>query len=199
MTSAVDSPGNGRSCSRAQTFLDVLDRISRLARSGRQKEELIPAQREALSYLDRANRFSRTPGAFAKYLGATKGTVSQTLIALERRGFVAKIANPTDARSVQLELTDTGRTALHEAPVEGIARALQSLSKTRRAEVDEAFASLLSAIVAETGRPAFGVCRTCRFFEAEGRHDLGGPHRCMLLDVPLSAADSALICAEQQS
>lgn len=179
-------------------MLDIIDRLSRLARSGRQRDELIPAQREALSYLARANRFSRTPGALAQYLGTTKGTASQTLIALERRGFIAKVANPADARSVQLELTEAGRTALLEVPVEPVARAMQSLSGPRRSDIDEVFTSLLAAMVAETGGRSFGVCKTCRYFEAEGQHPKGGPHRCRLLDLPLSTADADLICAEQQ-
>ena len=185
--------------SRAQRMLDIIDRLSRLARSGRQRDELIPAQREALSYLARANRFSRTPGALAQYLGTTKGTVSQTLIALERRGFLVKIANPNDARSVQLDLTEAGQAVLFEAPVETVARAMQSLSGPRRSEIDEAFTNLLTAMVAETGGRPFGICKSCRYFEAEGQHPKGGPHRCRLLDVGLSAADAELICAEQQA
>ncbi len=180
-------------------MLDIIDRLSRLARSGRQRDELIPAQREALSYLARANRFSRTPGALAQYLGTTKGTVSQTLMALERRGFLAKVANPADARSVQLDLTEAGRAALLEAPVEFVARAVQSLPGSKRSEVDEAFSSLLAAMVAETGGRPFGVCKSCRYFEVDGQHPEGGPHRCRLLDLPLSATDSELICAEQQA
>lgn len=180
-------------------MLDTIDRLSRLARTGRQRDELIPAQREALSYLARANRISRTPGALAQYLGTTKGTVSQTLIALERRGYLAKVANPSDARSVQLELTEAGRSVLFEAPLESIARAMQSLPASRRSEIDEAFSSLLTAMVAETGGKPFGVCKACRHFEADQPHPQAGPHRCRLLGVPLSASDAELICAEQQA
>ena len=41
---------------------------------------------QALIYLSKANRYSNTPQALADYLGLTKGTVSQTLLLLDRRG-----------------------------------------------------------------------------------------------------------------
>jgi hypothetical protein len=125
--------------------------------------------------------------------------VSQTVIALERRGLVKKEINPADARSVRIELTELGRELLFEAPVEPLARAMQSLSGPRRAEIDQALSALLSAMVAESRGKTFGVCRMCCHFEQVGRHPAGGPHRCRLLDAPLSTADSELICAEQQA
>ena len=39
-------------------------------------------------FIARANRFSRTPAALADYAGSTRGTISQTLIALEQKGLV---------------------------------------------------------------------------------------------------------------
>lgn len=77
----------------------LIDRIERLARSGVPVHGLNPAQWEALRYLGRANRFSRTPAGLAAYLGSTRGTVSQTLIALEQKGFLARqVSERTGAR-----------------------------------------------------------------------------------------------------
>ena len=49
-------------------------------------EALQPVHLQALIYLARANRYSNTPQALAEYLGLTKGTVSQTLLLLDRQG-----------------------------------------------------------------------------------------------------------------
>ena len=73
-----------------------LERLARVMRAREHEDGLNPAQREALRYLARANRFSNTPGALTRYLGATKGTISQTVMALERKGLIAKAAR--DAR-----------------------------------------------------------------------------------------------------
>ncbi|MCC6205883.1 MAG: MarR family transcriptional regulator, partial [Hyphomicrobiales bacterium] len=90
----------------------LIDRIERLVRSGVTVHGLNPAQWEALRYLARANRFSRTPAGLAAYLGSTRGTVSQTLIALEQKGFVARQASDRDRRSIDLSLTAKGLEAL---------------------------------------------------------------------------------------
>jgi predicted transcriptional regulator len=67
---------------RAIEAAHLIDRLERLTRAG-EGLGLNPAQWEALRFLARANRFSRSPAAVADYLASTRGTVSQTLIALE--------------------------------------------------------------------------------------------------------------------
>ena len=78
----------------------LIGRLDRLARSGINVAGLNPAQWDALRYLSRANRFSRTPAALADYAGSTRGTISQTLIALEQKGLRrGRPAGATAARS----------------------------------------------------------------------------------------------------
>ena len=52
----------------------------------------------------RANRFSPTPAALADYLASTRGTISQTLIALESKGHVTCEVGQRDRRSIDLAL-----------------------------------------------------------------------------------------------
>jgi DNA-binding MarR family transcriptional regulator len=70
------------------------------------------AQRGALAYLARANQFSRAPSNVADYLCTTRGTASQTLKALERKGFVVKVVSPADKRSIAYDITEKGQLAL---------------------------------------------------------------------------------------
>ncbi|HIP78057.1 MAG TPA: MarR family transcriptional regulator, partial [Kiloniellaceae bacterium] len=56
----------------------LLERLARVLQNEAHSEGLKPTQWEALRYLSRANRFSRTPSGVTAYLGMTKGTVSQT-------------------------------------------------------------------------------------------------------------------------
>lgn len=53
----------------------------------------------------------------ANYLGATKGTVSQTLITLESKGLVRRDRCPNDRRAIVLALTDAGREMLAQDPL----------------------------------------------------------------------------------
>ena len=75
----------------ALAVANLLERISRLTRTEEQIGDLYPAQWAALRYLTRANRFSRTPMALTRYLGTTRGTMSQTIIALERKGYLERL------------------------------------------------------------------------------------------------------------
>lgn len=172
----------------------LVERIGRLLRAGDHATGLNPAQCEALRYLARANRFSRTPAALAGYLGSTRGTVSQTLLALEAKGLVEKQANARDARSVMLSLTRSGLAVLARDPVLDLARAIDQTADAA-ALADGLEAGLRASLAQREGR-AFGACRTCRHFR-KSVHPGTNPHRCALLDEPLSEPDSALICAEQ--
>jgi DNA-binding MarR family transcriptional regulator len=97
-------------------ILAALERLARLMRAGEHGSGLNPAQWEALRYLSRANRFSNSPVALARFLGSTKGTVSQTIKALERKGHILKTAREGEKRSIALALTDKGREALQIDP-----------------------------------------------------------------------------------
>ena len=173
----------------------LIDRLERLARSGAPVKGLNPAQWQALRYLARANRFSRTPAALADYLGSTRGTVSQTLIALEEKGFVARAASGRDRRSVELALTAKGAAALAEDPLLTLADDIAAATGGRAEALAEALRAVLRAAVARNGGRAFGVCRTCRHFKAG---HLGAPHLCTLLDEPLGEEDIRAICLEQE-
>ncbi|MBN8607181.1 MAG: MarR family transcriptional regulator [Caulobacterales bacterium] len=173
----------------------LLERLARLVRAGDHAGGLAPAQWEALRYLARANRFSRTPAALADYLGATRGTVSQTLIALVGKGLVRKSESSRDRRSVELTLTSSGVALLEHEALKDLARDIDASG-----EADGLARGLESALhqaLVRGGGRAFGVCRTCRHFRPGGRGAKAGkPHHCTLLDEPLADADANLVCFE---
>ncbi len=176
----------------------LMDRLDRLTRSGASVDGLNPAQWEALRYLARANRFSRTPAALADYLGSTRGTVSQTLIALEQKGFVGRTQSARDKRSIELALTTQAEEALRDDPLIALAR---DLAATAGADIDGIVTILRAALhraVARNDGKAFGACHTCRHFQRDVGTATRAPHRCGLLDEPLSEADSRAICVEQE-
>ncbi len=71
----------------------LIERIGRLIGSESHANGLQPVHWEALRYLSKANRFSQTAAALTAYLGLTKGTVSQSLKALEAKGLVRKLVD----------------------------------------------------------------------------------------------------------
>lgn len=172
----------------------LVERLGRVLRVGDHASGLNPAQAEALRFLARANRFSRTPAALADYLGSTRGTVSQTLFALEAKGLIERRANARDGRSVTLALTKAGANFLDTDPTRTLAHAVDASGGN--AQLADDLEAALRAAIAQRGGRAFGACHTCRHFRRNQR--LGAhPHHCALLDEPLNEAEGALICAEQ--
>lgn len=170
-----------------------LERLARLMRAREHADHLNPAQWEALRFLNRANRFSNSPAALTRYLGATKGTVSQTLMALERKGYVSKSALAGGRKS--LGLTEKGREALSRDPWAALATRVDELGGKTRRRMQRGLEELLTQELTRAGLASFGVCASCRFFRERGRaEDAKGPHLCMLFEDALSAEDAQRIC-----
>jgi DNA-binding MarR family transcriptional regulator len=85
---------------------DLIDRLGRLNAAEEWNGPLNPSQFAALSYLARANRFSRAPSHVADYLATTRGTASQTLKALARKELIAESRLEEDKRSIRYDVTD---------------------------------------------------------------------------------------------
>ena len=174
----------------------LIERVGRLLSTEAHAEGLLPVQWEALRYLQRANRFSTTAAALTAYLGLTKGTVSQTLKALETKGLVKKRVNTKDRRSNHLSLTAKGRNLLSRDPLAVTVAALDELGRSTQNELGSGLEALLSARLAAQGRQPFGQCRNCRYFVR--RHENGNPHYCQLLKEPLAESEADAICFEQR-
>lgn len=178
----------------ASHLADVLDRVARLAINEGHSHGLKPAQWEALRYLAAANRFSRTPRALTHYLGLTKGTVSQTLMALERKGLIEKSTDQVDHRLVRVELTKGGRTLLEAHDARPFDLVLAEMPEAARTTLKTSLVKLVKRQLDLSGRRPFGLCRNCRHFRPD--HPDGAPHRCALLGVTLGKFDSTNICVE---
>lgn len=177
--------------------VELIERLARIVAGAGHSNAMKPAQWDALRYVSRANRFSRTPGALTAYLGVTKGTVSQTLMSLERAGLVSKTVDAADRRSVKLELTDAGRDRLRRDEIARVQAMVDAMPELDRLRLDDALRQLLKTRLELEGGRAFGLCRTCRHFAADAR----GPakHHCRLLDEPLADAEADEICYEQEA
>ncbi len=174
----------------------LIERLGRLINSESHIEGLQPVQWEALRYLSRANRFSKTAAAVTAYLGLTKGTVSQTLKTLEAKGLIRKHVDSTDRRSKRLVLTAKGKRTLEKDPLLTTQSVLSALPGKTRDVLERGLGDLLHNSLEARGRVPFGQCRDCQFFSK--KHAKGDPHFCELLSEKLSALDSEYICVEQR-
>ena len=168
----------------------LITRLARLEAADGWTGDLNPAQRVALDYLAKANRFSRSPSHVADFLGSTRGTTSQTLKALVRKGYVAEEPATADKRSISYELTDTGREVTSQHSL--LRSSLDGLPDREVTRLAETLQNVLGAATRQNGSKPFGICRTCRHFRAQN----GGGH-CKLLQVALHPHEINQICHEQ--
>lgn len=155
---------NGEKSPVAQRVILLLDRLSRLTRELQFVDGLNPAQWEALRYIAQANKLSRSPTALAEYLGATKGTVSQTLIALESKGLITRCKKSCDRRQVELCLTEAGEAMLAKDPMQTLERAATEMADDLGPQLVKGLTRLLHDLQTHHKIMEFGVCQDCSLF-----------------------------------
>lgn len=118
---------------------------------------LNPAQWAAMRYFAQAEIESRSVVAFARYHRTTKGTASQTIAALLKKGLLDRRPCDRDRRSASLELTDQGRALLESDPLNELADAAGLLSPNERTVMARGLERILSALSARrAGRDRSG-------------------------------------------
>ena len=170
----------------------LLDRLVRLAAADEWTADLNPPQYAALAYLARANRFSRAPSQVAEYLSSTRGTVSQTLKALLRKGYIAETRSQSDRRSISYVATESGLDVLRQAVL--FEAPLGDLSKDESGQLADSMRLLLRRVLERRGNRTFGLCRACMHHQksADGLY-------CALLQIDLKKSEAGKICHEHVS
>lgn len=101
------------------TVFDLIEYMPDLIRSEERKRcselkiQLVHFQ--ILKYLSCCNKYSDTPAAIENYLGITRGTVSQSLLVLEKKEFIKKIQDNIDKRGYHILLLNKGHSTLKKS------------------------------------------------------------------------------------
>ncbi|WP_273526046.1 helix-turn-helix domain-containing protein [Pseudomonas sp.] len=151
---------------------------------------LLPMHVQVLAYLARANRYSDMPIAIAEYFGVTRGTVSQTLGVLERKGYVSKTADAHHGKRVHLNLTGAGEAVLTDSWVSRIDQVLAAQPELTQ-PLEITLRALLTGLQYLNGQQAFGVCRECSHFHKTRK---GG--QCGLTGEALDPPQTLRLCRE---
>ena len=166
--------------------LDLIERIGQLIRFEQReigvREDLHPTHIQVLQYLDKCNRYSDTPLALSHYLGSTKGTISQSILVLQKKQLLKKVPDKNDKRVVHLKLTPKAKKLLRKIDEEIFTEDLLSrYSDQVNSTVNETLKSILKDLQIRNNHRTFGQCSTCRFFTNEGENKF----RCGLTSEPL--------------
>ena len=156
---------------------------------------LTPAQWAALRYFARANRFSRTPSAFAAFQGTTRGTASQTIKSLEAQTYLTRMRSEADGRSARLDLTEKAKAILAHDPLEALIRAADGLPRSGRGHFASGLQLMLGEVARERGKPTFGNCASCERLERDGCRRVGQAHyACGFMSEPLILKELDGLC-----
>lgn len=178
---------------------DAILRLGQMVSGPGLTDGLTRAQWTALRYLARANRFSRTPSAFAAFHGTSRGTASQTIKSLISGGYIAATRSPTDGRSTRLDLTAKGRSALVRDPAEDLVTAIDDLAPEQRSEAAAMLGRLIDRLAERRKSPAFGTCGDCRHRSDLAQDPDGARHcECRLAQTTLEQAETVQLCLHYQ-
>ena len=180
-----------------QSLAELAARLGRLAHGAGAIEGLTPAQWSALRFFSLANRFSRTPSAFAAFHGTTRGTASQIIKGLVTESLLVRRPTEADGRSVQLELSDKARHILVNDPFEDLIRSVGRLPPETRDHFLIAVDAILTQATFERGRRRFGNCPSCRHFSqhrepSEGRSAFA----CRLMAESMEREETTELCVK---
>ncbi|HOL65140.1 MAG TPA: MarR family winged helix-turn-helix transcriptional regulator [Accumulibacter sp.] len=164
--------------------------INQSLRQDAARHDLLPIQMQALAYLAAANRYSNIPTAVAEYFGTTRGTVSQTLAVLERKGLIRKEADPLHGKRIHLLLTDAGKAVLSASWSARLEAALAGID-AHGDELASMLRMLLTMLQRLNGNHAFGVCRECLHFQRRENET-----HCGLTNEVLLEEQTGKICRE---
>ena len=104
-------------------YTEILIKIRKILRSINLESKKIQKeygvsipQLMCLDYLGSSSEYRATQGNIAKYLNLNSSTMSGIIDRLETKGFVARLPNPDDKRTVFISLTSKGAKLLDSSP-----------------------------------------------------------------------------------
>lgn len=182
---------------KSNQIYDYIERLSELLRIDSRQSVAIhglqPVQLEALHYLSICNRYSDTPMGVTEYLGQTKGTVSQTLKVLEKKGLLSKQIDKNDKRMYHLKVSSRGKQLLKKTiPTTMFVNACEVLSEDKQSDIAKSLKLLLITLLQANNMKTFGVCHSCRY----NSKTEDNAYFCNLVQQPLTGHDINLICRE---
>ena len=201
LTSPLSVPPDSEKAALAQRVILLLDRLSRLSRELQFVDGLNPAQWEALRFIAQANKYSRSPTALAEYLGSTKGTVSQTLIALENKGLITRCKKTCDRRQVELCLTAAGEAMLAKDPMQTLERAAAAMADDLGPQLVKGLSRLLHDLQNRHQVLEFGVCQDCSLFCVNSAQNSTGAStgECGATGEAIPAPETKKICVNYKA
>lgn len=182
-------------------LIDGLDRFASATRADVRRSVasrgLNPAQNAILRLL-----LARPAGlrvrVLAGHLGVRQPTVTDSVIALERKGLVRRQADPADARATIVKVTPEAVAQPAAAAPSLAAAALAELSEAEQTSLLKTLIKLIRSLQLRQAIPPQRMCITCKYFRPNAHPEGMEPHHCAFVDAPFGDRALRLDCAEHE-
>ncbi|WP_244480456.1 MarR family transcriptional regulator [Rhizobium sp. Root1220] len=161
---------------------------------------LKPTQLAILDYLAGREAISRVK-EIANYLGVSQPTATDSILALERKGFIAKTTSADDKRSATIGITAEGRAALSAAnTVEGSATAAaRALPAQAQEDLLMSLVTMIRHLQEADAIPIQRMCATCRYFRPYLHNGAVKPHHCDFVNAAFGQSEFRIDCREHEA
>lgn len=162
---------------------------------------LNPTQLQILTFLVGRGKAGMRVKQIAAYLGVSQPTATDSINALTRKGFVAKLADPSDARVVAVAVTEEGEAAVRSAGMIASAAddAFSSLSTLEQEDLLLHLVKIIRALQASGAIPEQRMCVSCRYFQPNVYPNSKEPHHCAFVNAPFGQAELRIECGEYET
>ncbi|MCB2208034.1 MAG: MarR family transcriptional regulator [Bacteroidetes bacterium] len=137
-------------------YTDILINIRKILRSLNLESKKIQKeygvsipQLMCLEYLGDKEDYRSTQGSIARYLNLNSSTMSGIIDRLEIKGYVARLPNPDDKRTVYISLTSKGARLLDTSPQllhHQLSKRLEKLPENKIREINDALIILVQSL-----------------------------------------------------
>lgn len=179
-----------------------LEQLASLVRAQAWRSDGLPAlpptQAAVLRMLAASNEGLRA-GQIAARLDVSAASLSDTLKAMQSKGWLLRSMDADDRRASLLHLSKQGRTlaARLNHPERGMAALLQGLDTADVGALLRVTQLLVGQAQLQGMATGLRTCQGCRFFQPFANSDPRQPHFCAFLGTPFGDAELRADCAEQ--
>jgi DNA-binding MarR family transcriptional regulator len=161
---------------------------------------LNPTQLAILTLLEGRGANGLGVKEIAAYLGVSQPTATDSIQALERKGYLAKRPGETDRRAVRVALTSAGNEALSAADItEDLAeKAVASLDAQEQEVLLLMLIKMIRHLQKAEAIPVQRMCVTCRHFAPFAHADAARPHHCNFVDAAFGQRDLRIDCRDHE-
>jgi DNA-binding MarR family transcriptional regulator len=181
-----------------------LDRLATVSRadlwSATSTSGLNPAQTQALTLLAGRGAPGLRVKEVALHLGVSQPTATDTIAALERKGFVTRQADPDDARATIVRAKDSAHVAL-AGLVNGpsaLGSALAMLAHSEQTDLLLLTIKLIRSLQLAGAIPVQRMCVGCVHFRPNIHADATNSHHCAFVNAAFSDRLLRLDCGDHE-